>query len=74
MKRSEFLTNAEILQEIMSARGLSSNLFGQIEALKEILVHQTIEDAEDIMLDTFMMLENEIKTAYEQLGLDGEIA
>lgn len=73
MKRSEFLTHAEMLQEIKSARGLGSNLYAQIEALKEILVHQTIEDAEDIMLDTFMMLDNEIKFAFTQLGLDVEV-
>ncbi|MDM5264768.1 hypothetical protein PF327_11235 [Sulfurovum sp. XTW-4] len=69
------LTTAEKLKMIAIERGIdSTNLFGKIELLKEVLIHQTPKDANDFLIDTFMMIEDEIDFSFKELGLDEDVA
>ncbi len=69
------LLAAEKLKMIADKRDIDSrNLFGKIELLKEVLLHQTPKHANDFLIDTFMMIEDEIDFAFKELGLDEDVA
>ena len=55
------MTHAEKLKEIASELCIdTTSLYCKIELLKEILLYQDMEDANNFMIDTFMMLDDEI--------------
>lgn len=65
------MTHTEKLGEIAKKRDIDiRNLFGKIELLKEILIFTDPKEANDFMLDTFMMCDNEIAHAFNELGLE----
>lgn len=69
------MTNIEKIFDIANARGIdASKLYGMCEVLKEILIHQDVELAEHFLIDTFMMLEDEITHAHDELGLSEDVA
>ena len=67
------MTHAEKLKEIASELCIdTTSLYGKIELLKEILIYQDMKDANDFMIDTFMMLDDEIDHLFEELFGESE--
>jgi len=67
------MTHIEKLNEIAHDRGIdTSTLFGKINLLREILVYQDKEKANDFMVDTFTVMDDEIDHAFKELGLEEE--
>ena len=65
------MTYIEKLTAIALERGIdTTNIFGKVELLKEILVHQSPNEANEFMIDTFIMLDDEIDHAFKELGLE----
>jgi len=67
------MTHAEKLGEIASELSIDTkSLYGKIELLRELLVYQDMKDANDFMIDTFMMLDNEIDDLFEEMFAEGD--
>lgn len=64
------MITSQKLIAIAKERGLdTSTLNGRHELLKEVLRHQSEGEAMNFLVDTFMMLDDEIEFAFDDLGL-----
>jgi len=67
------MTQPQKLKEIASELSIdTTSLYGKIELLKEILIYQDAQDANDFMIDTFMMLDDEIDHLFEEMFGESE--